>query len=649
MTFVTLDYETWPIFQRPFYPPRPVGLALHSVERGPDYMSWGHKSGRNNCLDESYARELLGQMWADPTVEFICHHAKFDMAVAQEAWGLPPLPWHRVHDTTFLAFLCDPHAKSGALKPLAADWLDMPPDEQDAVAAWVQAHKTELMDHWNGAWRLEAGKGIDSLKVQKGKEGAWIFAAPAELVHPYAIGDVVRTRGLFDIMLATVRENGMEEAYDRERQVMPILMANERIGMRTDLGQLESDIERYGRQFEYVEAELRRVLHAGGLNFDADQDVAGVLISQGIIPESNFSRTAATKTHPNGQYAMSKDDLLPEIFTGPNGRQVASALGYRNRLKTCLDTFMRPWQAQASINGGYITTNWNQVRGYTGGGTRSGRPSTNDFNFLNISKSFEGRDDQYVHPAFLGLDPLPLCRTYILPDPGEVFIHRDFNGQELRVFAHFEQGDLWHQYQADPNIDVHAFVGAELMLVANREIERTKVKSMNFQGIYGGGAPALSAKLRVSLAEAKQLKLFHDQALPGRKILAEEIKRVVMRGDPIRTWGGRLYFPEEPGPDGRSKIYKLLNYIVQGTAADLTKQAMIEWDAAHRELPPWVPPARFLVQVYDELNLSAPPEYARAHMGLLRAVMEQPRLSVPMVSDGKWGLAWGKLEKYKDE
>jgi len=145
------------------------------------------------------------------------------------------------------------------------------------------------------------------------------------------------------------------------------------------------------------------------------------------------------------------------------------------------------------------------------------------------------------------------------------------------------------------------------------------------------------------------MKAFHDQALPGRRILNEEIKRVVQAGEPIRTWGGRLYFPEAPGPDGRSKIYKLLNYLVQGSAADLTKQAIIEWDAAQQEIPPWVPPARFLISVYDEVDLSAAQEFARPHMRLLKDVMERPRLSVPMLSDGKWGEAWGRLQKYKDE
>lgn len=636
MTVVFADFETWPIQRRPHYPPRPVGLALYAADQAPVYMAFGHDTG--NTASEGAARAVLLRLWSDPGVELCFHNAKFDLAVAMERWQLPELPWQRVHDTMFLSFLCDPHSRSIGLKALAAEHLDMPPDERDDVAGWVQEHKRELTARWP-----ELGT------VKKGKEGAWIFAAPGDLVAPYAIGDVVRTAGLFAKMLPLVERHGMAAAYDRERQLLPILMRNEREGMRTDMALLQQDVERYGAAFAFVEDWLRRILRASGLNFDADQDVAAVLIERGVVPESNFARTAPTNRSPNGQLSMSKDNLLPELFIGPSGREVASALGYRNRLKTCLDMFMRPWLAQAEVSNGYITTNWNQTRGYGDGGTRTGRPSTNEHNFLNISKSFEGRDDQYEHPAFLSLPPLPLCRQYIVPDEGEVFLHRDFSGQELRVFAHFEQGALWEQYQANPALDVHAYVGGEFMRAAGREIERTKVKVMNFQSLYGGGIPALQAKLRISTAEAREMKNFHNQALPGRQILNDEIKRVTRRGDPIRTWGGRLYFVEPPGPDGRSKDYKLINYLVQGSAADLTKQAIIEWDAAQREIPPWVKPARFLISVYDEIDLSAESEFAPQHMRLLKDVMERPRLSVPMLSDGKWGEAWGRLQKYKDE
>lgn len=642
MNLVTVDFETWPILQRPAYPPKPVGVAIKYHGEAPRYLRWGHIAGGNNC-DEAYARAELEKVWNDPRVHLLFHNSKFDVAVATEGWGLPLPPWDRIHDTMFLAFLHDPHAPSLGLKPLADNLLGMPPEERDAVADWVMAFKDRLAKEFP---QLTAA----GLKLSRQRAGAWIFAAPGDVVEPYANGDVIRTEALFEYFMADIERRGMAAAYHRERRLMPILMENERVGMRVDTELLMADVERYGKAFEQVEAALRVALRASGLNFDSDQDVAAILIERGVVPEHNFTRTAPTKNNPNGQLSMSKTALLPEHFVGQTGQgvpgiQIAHALGYRNRLATCLNTFMRPWLRQALVNNGYITTNWNQTRGEFG--TRTGRPSTNDHNFLNISKSFEGRDDQYEHPVFLGVPELPLCRVYILPDEGQVFCHRDFSGQELRIFGHFEQGALWEQYQQNPRLDVHAFVGDEMMRITHREIERTKIKAMNFQGMYGGGAPALSAALRISLAEAKQLKEFHNQALPGRKILVEEIKRVVGRGLPIRTIGGREYYPEAVGVGERSKDYKLINYLIQGSAADLTKEAIIVWDEMNTALPA-EDRARFLVTVYDEINVSSPAHTVRKNMALLREAMELPRVSVPMLSDGKAGPAWGKLEKYDD-
>lgn len=649
MTYVTADFETWPIMQRPNFPPKPVGLALWPQGQPEEYMAFDHVAGGNTHTEHD-ARERLRQMWVDPTVTFVWHNAKFDLAVAEEQWELPRLSPERFEDTMILAFLNNPYEPRLGLKPLAAKYLDMPPDERDAVASYVMHHKTQFEQQWaQGGYAVSQGP----LKVQKGKEGAWIFAVPGEIVSPYAKGDVIRTGRLFSLLEPVVQKAGMGAAYLREKQLMSILMDNERSGMRVDVAALQSDINRYSAAFEYVEAQLRHHLGASGLNFDADQDVASVLVQSGAVPEQNFSRTAPTKLHANGQYSMSKDTLLPELFTGVTrtgalGWQIASALGYRNRLATCLNTFMRPWLAQAERNNGYITTNWSQTREMATGAV-TGRAVTAFHNFLNLPKDFSGRDDQYDHPAFLGVPQLPLCRSYILPDDGQVFLHRDFAGQELRVFGNFEQGDIWSQYQQDPKLDVHARVGAQFMQAAGREIERTKIKVMNFQALYGGGAPALAKKLRIALSEAKELKKFHDQALPGRKILNEEITRILRRGDPIRTWGGRLYWPTEPGEHGRETFYKVLNYLIQGSAADLTKQALIDWNDLRLALPPWLATARFMVTVYDEINICAPPEVAHLHMRLLKVAMEDDRLSVKMLSDGKWGSAWGRVEKYKDE
>lgn len=637
---ITLDFETHPIARRPKYPPAPVGIAIKWPGESSRYWACGHTTG-NNCTPGE-AMEALGRAWHHPLPKLF-FNAKFDVAVAVEQLGLPMLPWSQIEDAMFLAFLADPHARNLGLKNLANDLLNWPPDERDAVADWVVAHKAQLCQAypWNRKTNKKTGKPVDN--ITPSEAGAWIFATPGEIVGPYACGDTDRTEAMFEHLWPLIQDNGMGSSYDRKRRVMPIFLANERIGIRTDMGGLERDIERLGAAFTKSEEWLRRELRASGLNFDADADVASVLLDRGIVPPENWQETAS------GGLSTSKENLLPEHFTGPQGAEIASTLGYRNRLKTCLTMFMGPWLDQASQNGGYITTNWNQVRGNDqSGGTRTGRPSTYDHNLLNVSKSWMGRDDGYVHPTWLSVPELPLCRMYLLPDEDQEFLHRDFSGQELRIFAHFEQGALWDGYQADPSLDPHKMIGEELMRVAGREIERTKVKTLNFQGIYGGGVPALQRKLRVPLFEAKELKMFHDRALPGRKILNEEIKRVILRGDPVRTWGGRLYFAEEPGfskKHGRHMTYeyKLINYIVQGSAADLTEESIIAWDEARER------DARFLITVYDEINISAARDRMARQMALLKEAMEARRLTVPMLSDPKHGASWGLSKRCPPE
>lgn len=632
---ITFDFETKGIKSRPEYPPAPVGLSIAYGDEPPRYYAFGHLSGGNNCT-EAEARGAL-QFALESNEPLLCHNAKFDLAVAHERWGLHMPRWDRVHDTMFLVFLLDPHARTTALKPLAADLLGMPPEEQDAVAEWVWAHRARILQ--------ETGERVAS----KARTGAHIWCAPGDLVGAYANGDVIRTKRLYDHMRPLVSRYGMDAAYDRERRLLPILMENERLGLRVDRRALEGAIEIYGRAFDRAEDMLRARLGAPGLNFDADRDVSEVLLARGIVPEDQWVMTKGRADGSGKQLSMSKDNLHPDQFTGPGGAEVASVLGYRNRLATCLKLFMRPWAEQAARTGGVIHTNWHQTRSIEAGGARTGRPSTSDHNFLNLAKSWGGRDDGYAHPAFAGLPELPLVRTFILPDAGCRWVHRDFSGQELRVFAHYEQGDLHGRYAGDPHTDPHEFVGAELIRVAGREIERPRVKTLNFQGLYGGGVPALQRKLRCSQAEAKELKVFHDQALPGRKILVEEIKRVIRQGLPVRTIGDRLYFCEPPGPDGRSKDYKLINYIIQGSAADLTKQSIIDWYEANASLDAHRR-ARFLVTVYDENNISAPERYAREHMLMLREIMNTPRLgmTVPMLSDGKWGESWGTVKKITD-
>ena len=619
---ITIDFETDPIEQRPEYPPRPVGVSIKLQGQRSHYYAWGStKPGAVRAFDQpsfNHAAAILEPLWYSGE-DLLFHNAKFDCEVAEKWFGLALPPWEKIHDTSFLAFLYNQHAPSLGLKELSAGLLNWPPDERDAIGDWVLANAKMLkeIDPYNGP-------------ATRHKAGAWIWAVPAHIVAPYAEGDTDRTAALFDFLMPLIEADHMVEPYNRERQLMPILLRNEQVGMRLDPGIVDA-IALYEPALEKAEACCRWLLGDDNLNLDADQQVAQALIRCGVVHEVDFPRT------DKGALAMSKEDLFPSMFSD---QRVARALGYRNRLATCLNTFMKPWAEQASRNGGYITTSWNQTRSPEGG-TRTGRPSTSKHNFLNLPKSFVDKDDEYVHPEGLGVPLLPLCRGFILPDPGEIFLHRDYNGQELRVFGQAEQGQLYAQYLANPRIDPHAWVKGIMEEVARRELPRRNVKVLNFQGIYGGGVPALKQKLRCTSDEAKALKAAHDAALPGRKILVEEMKKIAARGEPLRTLGGRLIYCERPGEDGRSKDYKLINYWIQGGAADITKQALIDWHNDARKA------CRFLVTVYDEINGSAPVDRAAEQMIVLKENMERERfrMSVAMLSDAKQGPNWAALEK----
>ena len=624
----TLDFETMPIGPRPDHcPPEPVGLAVRAPGGESRYLAWGHPSG-NNCARED-ALGVLRSAW-DSGIPILCHNAKFDLSICYEKFGLPQLPWDRVHDTMFLAFLLDPYARTLGLKQLADVWLGMPPEERNTVDEWVLANKDRLPRFPF----IKNSKGEPNAAPTKKSAGAWIGFAPAELVGPYAIGDVERTWRLFQTMHPAVIRAGMGEAYDVERQILPILMENERIGLRVDVDTLRKDVSVYTTWFNYIEEALRVRLNSGGLNFDSDEDVADALERCGIVTE--FAQTAT------GKRSVSKNNLRPEQFNDP---QVAQALGWRNRAKTCLKMFMEPWLEQAERRGGVISCDWNQVAS-PDGGTRTGRPSTRNPNFLNISKDFEDKGDGYAHPDFIaGLPKLPLVRRYILPDEGHVLNGRDFQGQELRVFAHFEQGDLMRQFQANPSLDVHAYVGGKITEMTGQDLGRGKIKILNFQAIYGGGIPAAQAAMRCTYDEARRFKAFHDSALPGRKILSDTLSGILRSGMAVRTHAGRLYVRETPKMvDGRMRDfdYRMLNYMVQGSAADVTKRAILN-AVNHPDYN-----SRFLLNVYDELVFSSPAEDAMRQSLVMKEAMESVPLRVALLTDPEQGPNWGEMKEFKD-
>lgn len=598
-SIVTIDMETEAIGPRPHYPPKPVGVAVREG-RESVYYAWGHPTG-NNCTFKQ-AQFALKEIWRS-NAKLLFHHSKFDLEVAEKHMGLPIPDWRRVHDTLYLLFLADPHAPTFSLKPSAERYLNLPPTEQEAVRDWLIEQKVVARN--SKGW------------------GAYIAQAPGDLVGRYAIGDVERTYQLFHAL----HKSHKGEAYDRERQLMPILLRNEQQGLRVDLGTLEADVGIYQSDLDRVEAYVRRVLKAPALNLDADRDLADVLQRREAVTTWGYTAT--------GQPSVAKDSLKPGHFKDP---RLAAALGYRNRLKTCLSTFMEPWLRTAQETDGVIYPGWNQTRGERGG-ARTGRLSSSP-NFQNIPKSFEDKNDGYVHPKQIkGLRPLPLIRRYILPDAGQSILHRDYNQQELRILAHFEDGALREAYTEQPRMDIHDYVRQQIKTAAGLSLERRAVKVLNFGMLYGMGLGKLAESLGISVDEAREIKQAQRRALPGVASLDGDLKRLGRSGQSLSTFGGRKYYCEPPQGD-RTFEYKLLNYLIQGSAADCTKQALINYDGLRKD-------GRFMLQVHDELNVSVPTAALASELELLREAMESVRFDVPMLTDAKVSSTnWGSLESY---
>lgn len=618
---VTVDFETHGIERRPNYPPKPVGVSIqYPGERAPTYFAWAHPAENNCSLQEGIKQ--VQRAWKSG-LPLLFQNGKFDVDVAETHCAVKRLEWSMYHDTLFLIFLYDPHARTFSLKPSAEKILGITPDERDAVRDWVMEHKREI-EHKYG-------------KTLTPKEwGAYISEAPGKLVGRYAQGDVIRTLKLFKHLYPQIAEAGMLEAYDRERKLMPILLENERVGMRVDVNTLEHDVKEYRVCLEYADQWLRKKLRAPSLNVDSDADMAAALRSAGVV--TNFVKT------PTGKDSVSKANLTHDLFTD---KQVFRVFGYRNRLTTCLKMFMEPWLLGANAEN-YISTSWNQVRQSSSGGnngTRTGRPSTSSPNFLNLSKSFYDKNDGYEHPLRLPtLRELPLVRRYILPDKGHVFLHRDYSQQELRLLAYFENDKLLTAYKANPRLDIHEYVGNAIQQITGKHLERRFVKILNFGLLYGMGLGKLAQAMDIEVKDARLIKNAQLKALPGLRTLQHDIEERANVNEPIHTIGGRAYYEEDPIIiNGRkiSFVYKLLNYLIQGSAADVTKDALIRYDALRKS-------GRFLVTVYDEINVSAPRSEWKQEMARLRKAMEEFDIDVPMLSDGKYGPSWANLKPYKE-
>jgi DNA polymerase-1 len=163
--------------------------------------------------------------------------------------------------------------------------------------------------------------------------------------------------------------------------------------------------------------------------------------------------------------------------------------------------------------------------------------------------------------------------------------------------------------------------------------------------LYGMGKDKLAGQLGTTPMEAQTIKEALMTAVPSIKEISNVVKRELESGDFVRTWGGRVYYaePAKLMPNGqlRTFAYKGLNVLVQGSASDETKEALLRYAESANG-------SRMLLQVHDELVITCHKNDAAREMENLRKCMTGLELDVPMLSEGEWGYRWGDMREYKE-
>lgn len=249
-------------------------------------------------------------------------------------------------------------------------------------------------------------------------------------------------------------------------------------------------------------------------------------------------------------------------------------------------------------------------------------------------------------PNLQGL-PAPVCDAIRARD-GCVLVEADFSQVELRVLAHFSRDPGFLDAYCGNDINIHRRTAALALGLPENAVTSTQRKigkTVNFGIIYGQTEYGLSDKLNISVAEARQFIERYLRGYPKVAEWIEEIKQFVRLHGFVRTlYGRRRRLPEVWSPDrGKAEhaLRQAVNSVVQGTAADLNKLALVR---LHQVLPPQV---RLLLTVHDSVLLEVPQEMCECVTNMVRQEMEAapPNFTIPLRMDVKTGLTWGECKR----
>jgi len=398
---------------------------------------------------------------------------------------------------------------------------------------------------------------------------------------------------------------------DLELPLVPVLASMERLGVRIDFAAFKSFLAEVSQQIEHHGARVQK-LAGGPVNVRSSQQLAEVLFKKlGLKP--------AGKT-PGGALSTGSDAL--ERLAGQHPI-IEEILAFRVAEKL-RSTYLEPMPRLADAEG-RLHTRFNQLA------TATGRLSSSGPNLQNIP--IRGPQGTRMRACFIAA-------------PGRLFVGADYSQVELRVLAHFSQDPaLIDAFRKDE--DIHSRTAALLFDKDAAEItpdERRGAKTINFGLIYGMGPQKLARELSITVNQAKEFIARYFEKLGTLKAFYETlIEDALMRGYVTTLAGRRRLLPELHSRNQQAQAQarrQAVNTVIQGSAADIIKLAMLRVNADERLA---ALDARLILQVHDELLLEAPEAAAPEAAPILRQLMQDvTTLLVPLKVDLGTGKTWAE-------
>ena len=409
-----------------------------------------------------------------------------------------------------------------------------------------------------------------------------------------------------------LRDEGHLEGLYRyfEMPLVPVLQRMERNGIKLDSEALGRQSAELAEQLEALE-ETAFTLAGDSFNLSSPKQLQALLYDKLELPVLRKTPTGQPSTAEDVLQELAEDYELPQVIL-------------RHRSLTKLkSTYTDKLPQEAKAGAGRVHSSFQQAVAATG------RLSSIDPNLQNIPvRTAEGRR---VRQAFV-------C------EPGYKLVAADYSQVELRIMAHLS-GDAGLLEAFSRAEDIHRATASEVFGVPLDAVDpdqRRSAKAINFGLIYGMSAFGLGKQLHIARNEAQQYVDRYFERYPGVRTFMDRTQAQATELGYVETvFGRRLYLPDLRAGRAmlrRAALRTAINAPMQGTAADIIKQAMIDIDLWLESEPI---DARMLLQVHDELVFEVKEDDLQLLCeGVKFRMISAAALDVPLVVDIGIGDNW---------